>query len=186
MLVLSLLSPVRSARFPWRSLCCSGCPRSGVTRASSECWTGSRSRGGASCWCWSDRRSVRICLTSSLSQERCPSASPSGGPLSEPSSVGPVPPRFTRDVKVLFVSFRFFRQIVEALRFAHAQGVVHRDIKDENIVVDTRTLEVKIIDFGSGAPLKETPYSEFEGTVCSPTPRWKVLYVNDADEQPLQ
>lgn len=59
---------------------------------------------------------------------------------------------------------RFFRQIVEALQFIHAQGVVHRDIKDENIVVDTRTLKVKIIDFGSGAPLKDTPYSEFEGT----------------------
>lgn len=61
-------------------------------------------------------------------------------------------------------SIRFFRQIMEALQFVHAHGVVHRDIKDENIVVDTRTLEVKIIDFGSGAPLKETPYSEFEGT----------------------
>lgn len=58
---------------------------------------------------------------------------------------------------------RFFRKIVEALRFLHAHGVVHRDIKDENIVVDTRTLDVKIIDFGSGALLKETPYSKFEG-----------------------
>lgn len=65
--------------------------------------------------------------------------------------------------KVLLVSVRFFRQIVEALRFVHAHGVVHRDVKDENIVVDTRTLEVKIVDFGSGAPLKEAPYGEFEG-----------------------
>lgn len=52
---------------------------------------------------------------------------------------------------------------MEALRFLHAHGVVHRDIKDENIVVDMRTLDVKIIDFGSGALLKETPYSKFEG-----------------------
>lgn len=58
---------------------------------------------------------------------------------------------------------RFFRQIVEALCFLHAHGVVHRDIKDENIIVDTRTLEVKIIDFGSGAALKETHYHKFEG-----------------------
>lgn len=60
-------------------------------------------------------------------------------------------------------SFRFFRQIVEALCFLHAHGVVHRDIKDENVIVDTRTLEVKIIDFGSGAALKETHYNKFEG-----------------------
>lgn len=56
---------------------------------------------------------------------------------------------------------------MEALRFVHAHGVVHRDIKDENIVVDTRTLEVKIVDFGSGAPLKESAYDEFEGQLIS-------------------
>lgn len=59
---------------------------------------------------------------------------------------------------------RIFHQVVEALRFIHSRGVVHLDIKDENIVVDTRTMDIKIIDFGSGAVLKDTPYREFQGT----------------------
>uniref|UniRef100_A0A3B3YLT8 Serine/threonine-protein kinase n=1 Tax=Poecilia mexicana TaxID=48701 RepID=A0A3B3YLT8_9TELE len=61
------------------------------------------------------------------------------------------------------LALRFFRQTVEALKFVHAHGIVHRDVKDENILVDTRTLEVKLIDFGSAALLKEKAYDDFEG-----------------------
>uniref|UniRef100_A0A8D3AUF6 Serine/threonine-protein kinase n=1 Tax=Scophthalmus maximus TaxID=52904 RepID=A0A8D3AUF6_SCOMX len=78
------------------------------------------------------------------------------------------------------LALRFFCQIVEALQFVHTNGIVHRDVKDENIVVDTRTLEVKIIDFGSGAPLKETPYSEFEGTRVYSPPEWILSQSYDA------
>ncbi|KAK3103513.1 hypothetical protein FSP39_019786 [Pinctada imbricata] len=42
---------------------------------------------------------------------------------------------------------RIFRQIVSAVSYCHQMGVVHRDLKLENIVLDS-DLNVKIADFG--------------------------------------
>ena len=56
----------------------------------------------------------------------------------------------------------------------HDRGIVHKDVKDENLVVDLDTNKILLIDFGSGGFLVEEDEFKYEGTRVYAPPEWIV------------
>jgi len=56
-----------------------------------------------------------------------------------------------------------FSQIVKTAVALYDAGIVHRDIKDENILVNAESHDIRFIDFGSGTFLHDGIYNDFEG-----------------------
>jgi serine/threonine protein kinase len=60
-----------------------------------------------------------------------------------------------------------FIQIVDAVHYLHGQGFVHRDIKDENVIIFDGD-KVKLVDFGAAdrIPTSQSDYfCSFRGTL---------------------
>jgi hypothetical protein len=72
-----------------------------------------------------------------------------GGSLRRLIRPGPVAPGQALDI---------VSQVCTALQYAHEEGVVHRDVKPENILLDKRG-QVKIADFGLAKLVERTPAS---------------------------
>ena len=60
---------------------------------------------------------------------------------------------------------RIFQQLVSALTFCHAQGVYHRDIKPDNLLVDEHG-NLKVADFGLSAHADTARREALLHTVC--------------------
>ncbi|KXS20160.1 kinase-like protein [Gonapodya prolifera JEL478] len=67
---------------------------------------------------------------------------------------------------------KIFAQIAMAVHHLHQRGYVHRDLKDENIVIDA-DYNIKLVDFGSASRIpshREHYFTKFNGTTHFASP----------------
>jgi len=66
-------------------------------------------------------------------------------------------------------AIRIAVEVLDALDYIHAHGVVHRDLKPENIMVDAED-NIKLIDFGiaSDSAARRLTYANFTATLGTP------------------
>ena len=92
--------------------------------------------------------------------------------LQNPTSIG------------LMVSTKLLREVAKGLDFAHAQGIIHRDIKLENILLDADKRPA-LSDFGiaklaNSTRLTATVLSLAHPTICPPNKPWAMLILTIA------
>lgn len=70
------------------------------------------------------------------------------------------------------LAMQIFSGLLDIVIEIYDRGIVHRDIKLENIMIDKSTFRVTIIDFGCVGRRKSSPYRYFRGTREYYPPEW--------------
>ncbi|XP_073776863.1 serine/threonine-protein kinase pim-1 isoform X2 [Danio rerio] len=63
-------------------------------------------------------------------------------------------------------------QLIAALKHCESSGVLHRDVKPENLLISKESQDIKLLDFGCGDLLKRSAYKYFAGTPAYAPPEW--------------
>nr|CAD1829759.1 unnamed protein product [Ananas comosus var. bracteatus] len=98
--------------------------------------------------------------------------------LSHPNALRLLEVMATRS-KICLVTFREEAEIVTALRYCHARGVAHRDVKPQNLLL-ARDGALKLYDFGLAALAEQRGRDGRLRTACG-TLAYVVLFINGSE-----
>ena len=73
------------------------------------------------------------------------------------------------------VARKFLVQILIAIIHCTQKGVLHGDIKEENVPIHRENLRVKLINFGCSSHYTQGFYTHYEGTSVYAPPEWKLI-----------